>query len=397
MARTRNIKPSFFANEEIAGLSPLTRLLFIGLWTQADREGRLEDRPKRLKAAILPFDRYRIEDGLSALDEAGFIDRYQSPDGLPIIQILRFSKHQQPHPKEPSSVLPTVSGSTPSVSGLSGDGERTVRGLSGDCPGTEIKAKRTVRGSAADVQPTCSESEPDDGADSKGKGLMHDSCMSHASAMSEPCIDDASTMHEPDFTGHDTLHSYSLTIPVPGNTSNLNNPPDPPSRLPWDDDVDSAPNGAPAKTAGAEDNSPSAGGAGADEKPAKRRKPRTSAPDITPTPEMYAWAREHCGFDERRVNLETLKMLDHHRAKGSLMADWIAAWRTWLRNAVTFDRSRSDTTPITRKHNAKRLPRPMLTEQDRRELAEVDRLVAEGMDRDDAAELVLSWRERGAS
>jgi len=27
---------------------------------------------------------------------------------------------------------------------------------------------------------------------------------------------------------------------------------------------------------------------------------------------------------------------DYHRARGSTMADWDAAWRTWVRNAVAF-------------------------------------------------------------
>jgi len=42
--RSRNIKPGFFKNEIIAEMPTETRLLFIGLWLLADREGRLEDR-----------------------------------------------------------------------------------------------------------------------------------------------------------------------------------------------------------------------------------------------------------------------------------------------------------------------------------------------------------------
>ena len=50
MARSRNIKPSIMANEELAELEPLSRLLFIYLWMLADKAGRLEDRPKRIAA-----------------------------------------------------------------------------------------------------------------------------------------------------------------------------------------------------------------------------------------------------------------------------------------------------------------------------------------------------------
>ena len=55
MARTRNIKPAFFDNDILGGLDPLTRLLFIGLWCIADREGRLEDRPLRIKKTLLGY------------------------------------------------------------------------------------------------------------------------------------------------------------------------------------------------------------------------------------------------------------------------------------------------------------------------------------------------------
>lgn len=56
MARSRNIKPRFFTNDVLGKLPALTRLLFAGLWTISDREGRLEDRPMRIRAEVLPYD-----------------------------------------------------------------------------------------------------------------------------------------------------------------------------------------------------------------------------------------------------------------------------------------------------------------------------------------------------
>jgi hypothetical protein len=70
MARARNIKPGFFANPELVELPFATRLLFIGLWTVADRAGRLEDGGERF------------------------------------IQILAFDKHQHPHKDEKQSIIP---------------------------------------------------------------------------------------------------------------------------------------------------------------------------------------------------------------------------------------------------------------------------------------------------
>lgn len=106
MARSRNIKPSIMDNEELAELEPLARLLFIYLWMLADREGRLEDRPKRIAAQALPYDRTAdVEAMLDDLQSAGFIVRYVA-HGLACIQILAFQKHQSPHVREAASALP---------------------------------------------------------------------------------------------------------------------------------------------------------------------------------------------------------------------------------------------------------------------------------------------------
>lgn len=105
MARSRNIKPGFFSNEYLAELSFATRLLFIGLWTEADREGRLEDRPRRLKMALFPADSVDVDKMLSELDGLGFIKRY-AVDGVRVIQVVNWAKHQNPHVKEAKSNLP---------------------------------------------------------------------------------------------------------------------------------------------------------------------------------------------------------------------------------------------------------------------------------------------------
>ena len=104
MARARNIKPGFFSNDVLAECEPLARLLFAGLWTIADREGRLEDRPKRIKAELLPYDDCNIDALLDALHSKGFILRY-SVENQQLIQILAFTKHQNPHKNEVHSTL----------------------------------------------------------------------------------------------------------------------------------------------------------------------------------------------------------------------------------------------------------------------------------------------------
>lgn len=105
MARSRNIKPGFFTNDELAECSAFARLLFAGLWTIADKEGRLDDRPKKIKALVLPFDTVDCDELLSQLHAKKFITRY-SVAGSDYIQINNWKKHQNPHCKEAASDIP---------------------------------------------------------------------------------------------------------------------------------------------------------------------------------------------------------------------------------------------------------------------------------------------------
>ena len=109
MARARNIKPGLFTNEVLVDLPAFDRLLFIGLWCLADREGRLEDRVKRIKMELFPCDNYDIESGLNNLVRAGFITRYTS-EGCTVIEVSNFTKHQNPHGSEKDSDLPDTNG-----------------------------------------------------------------------------------------------------------------------------------------------------------------------------------------------------------------------------------------------------------------------------------------------
>lgn len=102
--RKRTIKPDFFADDEIASVSPLARILFTGLWCMADRAGRLEDKPRKIKAMILPYDDCDVDELLEELSPE-FITRYEV-DGERFISIRSFLKHQTPYTKEPPSFIP---------------------------------------------------------------------------------------------------------------------------------------------------------------------------------------------------------------------------------------------------------------------------------------------------
>jgi hypothetical protein len=70
--------------------------------------------------------------------------------------------------------------------------------------------------------------------------------------------------------------------------------------------------------------------------PAPRKrdaKPRTRLPkDWTPSTETVAWARANFVATDQQILIEADKFRDHHASKGSTMADWPAAWRTWWGN-----------------------------------------------------------------
>jgi len=105
MARARNIKPSFFKNEDLSDMDTYARLLFIGLWCLADREGILEDRPKRIKGELFPYENVDVDKLLQALHEKGFILRYTA-DEQGYIFIPNFAAHQNPHHREAPSKYP---------------------------------------------------------------------------------------------------------------------------------------------------------------------------------------------------------------------------------------------------------------------------------------------------
>ena len=105
--RIRYLKPEFFVDEDVTACSPLARLAFAGLWCVADREGRIEDRPARLKMQLLPADACDMSQILDELVTHNLIMRYMS-NGARVIVIPGFIKHQRPHPKEAASTLPAA-------------------------------------------------------------------------------------------------------------------------------------------------------------------------------------------------------------------------------------------------------------------------------------------------
>lgn len=134
--RIRSIKPDFFLDEELASRPPLERLLFESLWCQADRSGRLEDKPGKIKAQALPYDDCDVDSMLSNLHDADYIQRYEV-NGRKYIQVRTFERHQRPNAREAHSTIPDP----PVRETLARESTRTHVHARGEGKGREIEGK----------------------------------------------------------------------------------------------------------------------------------------------------------------------------------------------------------------------------------------------------------------
>lgn len=101
MARIRTIKPEFWTDEKVVTISPLARLVFIGLWNFVDDYGRAACSPARLKMQILPADNADLRQLLAEISGAGLITLY-TVEGKEYLQVDGFNKHQKQDTRNPS-------------------------------------------------------------------------------------------------------------------------------------------------------------------------------------------------------------------------------------------------------------------------------------------------------
>jgi len=99
MARIRTIKPQFWLDQRLASwLTRDQRLFYIGLWNQADDEGRFVANPRLLLGVIFPYendiDEAWITRALNVLAKHERIVLYSS-DGEDYGEIVRWSEHQK--------------------------------------------------------------------------------------------------------------------------------------------------------------------------------------------------------------------------------------------------------------------------------------------------------------
>jgi hypothetical protein len=99
------------SDDVLSGLSPYARLLIIAFLPMlADREGRLEDRPKKIWAESFPYEPHvDIDQLLTELFDYGYINRYRV-ETKNYIQINDFESTQKPHGTEKDSLIPDPEG-----------------------------------------------------------------------------------------------------------------------------------------------------------------------------------------------------------------------------------------------------------------------------------------------
>lgn len=106
MARIRTIKPEFWRNESLAGVTAEAALLAIGLLNHCDDEGFFNANPKLVESDVFPL-RILNNTTTSLLRELlgiGYIEMFSGFDGKTYGKVLNFEKHQVINKKTPSKI-----------------------------------------------------------------------------------------------------------------------------------------------------------------------------------------------------------------------------------------------------------------------------------------------------
>lgn len=105
MPRIRSIKPEFWQDTRLARMPSLDRLVYLCLWSMADDEGRLEGDADTVHHFGFPReDSENVRGALANLREQGRIVCYEGSDGIPLVFLPTFAKHQRIDKPSPSKL-----------------------------------------------------------------------------------------------------------------------------------------------------------------------------------------------------------------------------------------------------------------------------------------------------
>ncbi|WP_066268970.1 hypothetical protein [Blastomonas sp. CCH3-A3] len=110
MSRIRSVHPGLWTDEQFVSLSPMARLLFIGIWNECDDKGSFIWSPIQLKMRLFAADNVDVASLLSELVAVGVVIQYEI-SGKSYGAVRNFCKFQRP--KKPNDVYPQ----TPEIRG----------------------------------------------------------------------------------------------------------------------------------------------------------------------------------------------------------------------------------------------------------------------------------------
>jgi len=153
MARMRSLKPEFWDDRKLArGTTRDARMLYMGLWNQADEHSRLNGDWLWIKGRVFPYDDDITAAGIGALlaelVTAGRVETYEV-EGDPYLFLPKLARHQRldgkvdsRHPSPPDPDLsahdPDLFRSDPDLSALSMLQVAGSRGQGADPPPADL-------------------------------------------------------------------------------------------------------------------------------------------------------------------------------------------------------------------------------------------------------------------
>lgn len=135
MPRIRTIKPELPADVKLASVTIAARLTFVYSITQADDHGLIAGNPRQLLGVLFPLDQSITEPILLGWVEelvgVGLMRWRSTRDGVPVLQIANWSKHQRIDNAGRSQLLGLLAESPSDPADVRGDSPRVaeVRGL----------------------------------------------------------------------------------------------------------------------------------------------------------------------------------------------------------------------------------------------------------------------------
>jgi hypothetical protein len=301
MARIRSVFPGLFTDEAFAPLSDAAQITLIGIWTEADDNGVFEWKPVSLRMRLRPSKDGSIEPMLDELAAANVIMAFEA-GGKRFGAVRNFKKYQRP--KSPKAIFPLPDDVNDYVTG-SGHGSAVTEGMNfpRDATASERQARKREkdRRNSRDGDGSCHGSSVTDGDDSNGSSVTISASSADVTAQPLPIPQNGEVSRQREEGGDKGKGEESKKAP------------DHPSG-------DSPPI---EKIAAIKP-----------KRAANRPMPDESNLDFRAMHDLFVESATKLRVDD--AESEFHRFVDHHRAKGSVFADWHAAGRTWLRNTIKF-------------------------------------------------------------